>query len=167
MVSSYNELELKEYFKDNLNTSTYKLQQKWKDIPVYGNMLILHTDKNNTVTSVTGNYDADIIKVSIETSIIKPEDAQKAAIDSIKSDNTNIYDISKCEAVRYKDRAGKYRQSYHVEISAFGSNASYSNQTFSILYNTQIYAGERINDAEAKDKDGNSLTPVYIGRDKY
>lgn len=126
-LSSFNESlgvsNVKEYLKyieeteQFDGTKTIRFQQVFDNIPVYGEMLVLHITKNLKVSGLTGYFDKSIF---FSKKFINPQFTEKMAFDiSLKlfqnESNTNI-EIIKKEKVLYKSEQNVFELAYNFII---------------------------------------------------
>jgi thermolysin len=105
------ELGVKRVRRDRVGTSHIRLQQHWKDIPVFGVELIVHVAADNTVRGTTGQYHPAIDAASEPA--ISAEDAMAVA----KEDAGEASEIEGQEPkleVFHKD--GEYTLCWHVKL---------------------------------------------------
>ncbi|SHK61069.1 M4 family metallopeptidase [Fibrobacter sp. UWB12] len=93
-----------EYKEDSFNSylkkNFYRLQQYHQGIPVYGRQLVVSTDENGNVESLSGRY----TDVSVTSNVVVNEDK---AIDLVKKDVPNVMNITSEGLYYYVDKADK------------------------------------------------------------
>ncbi|MBD1372811.1 M4 family metallopeptidase [Hazenella sp. IB182357] len=123
MKSAYSELKLISESKDDLGFTSFKYQQVYQGIPVYGNELILHADKDGNTTSVNGYYDPEVKEKKIRTKAKYSADKAIAkAKKETKLSDVKSFDIENSKLVIYEDNKKKHRLVYQVTLSTVESN---------------------------------------------
>ncbi|MCX7570659.1 M4 family metallopeptidase [Tumebacillus sp. DT12] len=119
--SATDELSLTVQSTDDLGTSMYKFQQTYKGVPVFGNQLILHTDKAQNVSSINGYYDPEVKVKGINTKAkLTGTEAVEAAKASLGLQGVEQFDIQKASLAIYPT-AGDYALTYVVTLSTLAS----------------------------------------------
>ncbi len=78
--------EFKEvYSKESNDTGFYRLQQVYHGVPVYGSQLVVSTDDNGTIQSLTGHYSPEI---DVETTPKVSVDEAKATVKRIETSDS-------------------------------------------------------------------------------
>lgn len=151
----------------DVNTSkyltSYKLQQVYNSIPVYGREMVVVTDKEGTTTSVGGNYLKDI---NVPTSpVLNSETALASVKEKYGTDST----VSNEELVVYSLNEKTPTLCWKVEVSGVKEDKSYTVNAFvNALNGTMVdeisLLTKAAATATAKDLSGKSRTfNVYQG----
>lgn len=132
----------------------YKVVQKFKNIPVYGNQLVVAVDEDNNVLSVTGNYLKDI---DVNTySKLSIDEVMETFKGSLKGDNVNV---DKLGQYIYVTEDGKVYNSYIYTVL---SSLEYSDYVLDAVTGEVIdIIGKRSDAAEdvtLKGADGKEYT---------
>ncbi|KEO84174.1 M4 family metallopeptidase [Tumebacillus flagellatus] len=124
MSSVADELKLDVQSTDNLNTKMFKYQQVYKGIPVFGNQLILHADKNGDATTINGYYDPEVKVKGLNT---KAKLSSTQALQAAKKDTglTDVqhFDIEKADLNIYQAQDNSYHLVYLVELSTLENDS--------------------------------------------
>ncbi|MCX7570658.1 M4 family metallopeptidase [Tumebacillus sp. DT12] len=116
------ELSLTVQSTDDLGTSMYKFQQTYKGVPVFGNQIILHADKDQIVSSVNGYYDPEVKVKGINTKAkLTGTEAVDAAKAALGLQGVEQFDIQKASLVIYPT-AGDYALTYVVTLSTLAAD---------------------------------------------
>ncbi|ARU59742.1 hypothetical protein CBW65_00785 [Tumebacillus avium] len=118
MDSAAGELSLLTSSQDELGTKMFKFQQSFQGIPVFGNELIVHADKNGVVSSINGYYDPEVKRSDVKA---KEKLSVDEAISAAKADTglsgIQQFSIAKGDKYFYQAKNGKYHLVYLVTLS--------------------------------------------------
>lgn len=123
LQSVADELTLTVQSSDTLNTKMFKYQQTYKGIPVFGNEMIVHGDKNGEASSINGYFDPEVRDQGINTKakLSSNEALKKAKADTSLSD-VKQFDIEKSSLYIYQAPDKQYHLAYLVTLSTLENN---------------------------------------------
>ncbi|WP_139491528.1 M4 family metallopeptidase [Brevibacillus dissolubilis] len=122
LASVQEELVLKKQEADKLG-SQFKFQQVYKGIPVFGNELILTSDKNGDANVITGYYDPEIKEKNIPTKAkISADEAIQTAKEALGVASAANFDIEKAELIIFAAPKQDHKLVYRTSISTLDSS---------------------------------------------
>ena len=92
------------------NSTTYRLQQSYKNIPVYDSQVIVSTDKNGVTTSLSGNYKPGI-NIDVMPKVSREDDER-----TVMSRYTGGIKINSTELVIYTSDGGQFYLVWKSEV---------------------------------------------------
>ena len=116
MSSASSEMALKSNESDKIG-SMFKFQQVYKEIPVYGHKLIVHSNRNGETTSINGDYDPEVNLqgIDVQAKLTKDQAIQVAKSTSGLTDVLR-FDLQTAEQCIY-NFDDRYHLAYAVKIS--------------------------------------------------
>ncbi|UWE04114.1 M4 family metallopeptidase [Laceyella sacchari] len=151
MDSASSELSLISQEKDALGFTMYKYQQVYQGVPVFGNELIVHTDKNGTTTSINGYYDPEVKNSGLNTkATLSLAQALNKAKASEGVANVSKFDIQKGKLHVYETQKGDYHLVYVITLSTLEGKQPVYADVFVDAHNGSIlHKIDKVNHAAA------------------
>jgi bacillolysin/thermolysin len=151
MDSASSELSLISQEKDSLGFTMYKYQQVYQGVPVFGNELIVHTDKNGTTTSINGYYDPEVKTAGLNTkATLSLAQALNKAKVSEGVANVSKFDIQKGKLHVYETEKGDYRLVYVITLSTLeGKQPVYADLFVDAHNGAIVHKIDKVNHAAA------------------
>ncbi|TCP58136.1 putative secreted protein (Por secretion system target) [Tumebacillus sp. BK434] len=127
MESASNEVNLMDESVDELGMKMFKFQQTYQGIPVFGNEVIVHADKNGVASSINGYYDPEVKRSGLKTKVkLTADEAIAAAKADTGLANIEHFDIAKSDKYFYQSKNGAYHLVYLVTLSTLeGAEPAY------------------------------------------
>ncbi|MRG29809.1 PepSY domain-containing protein, partial [Laceyella tengchongensis] len=149
--SANSELSLISQEKDSLGFTMYKYQQVYQGVPVFGNELIVHTDKNGTTTSINGYYDPEVKTAGLNTkATLSLAQALNKAKVSEGVANVSKFDIQKGKLHVYETEKGDYRLVYVITLSTLeGKQPVYADVFVDAHNGAIVHKIDKVNHAAA------------------
>lgn len=126
----------------------YRMQQYYKDIPVFGRSIVVSADKNGNVLSLTSNYKQTVKDIDLVPQASQTEISESIA-EYLKIDNLSIQNLSNDNLVIYNLNE-KDVLAYSVAINGLGTIIVDAN-TAEVIHYIKLFKDIT---AEVKSKDG-------------
>lgn len=100
---------------ESINSKTYRLQQYYQNIPVYGSQIVVSTDTSGEASALSGNYKPEI-DINIKPQVIKAK-----AENTVKSNYDEQIQIDSSSLVIYYDASENLYLAWQIDVSGFDS----------------------------------------------
>jgi len=135
MESAAEELSLTAQSHDTLGTKMFKFQQTYKGVPIFGNQLILHADKNGDTTSINGYYDPEVKVKGVNVNPkLTVNEAMKIAKADLGLEAVQNFDLADTKLMIFSGDKGYYL-TYLVTLSTLEGDEPVYSQVFVDAHN--------------------------------